>query len=194
MTDKKFKITRTILILLIIAVTSLLLVNIGLYLHHEYLLKTHPLEYSDLVEKYAQEHNLDKYLIYAVIKTESSFNPEAESHMGARGLMQIMPDTFDWLKDYRKLDGETFDDMFIPEVNIQHGSYLIAYHMGRYNNINNSLAAYHAGNGNVNEWLQNPEYSADGISLDKIPAADTAHYVNKVNKAYETYKELYRGN
>ena len=59
---------------------------------------THPLRYESYVEKYSRENGLDKYLVYAVIKTESGFDPGAVSNVGARGLMQIMEDTFDWVK------------------------------------------------------------------------------------------------
>jgi len=199
MTDNKkadkFTIITRVLIFFIIITVIALLINVGIYFYHDYMLKTHPLGYSDLVERYAYEFEVDKYLIYAVIKTESGFNPEAESHLGARGLMQIMPDAFEDIK-FRLGDSESvYDDMFNEEINIRYGSFFIAYHLDNYNNnIDNAVAAYHAGRTRVNGWLDNPEYSADGKTLDRIPIADTAHYVNKVNKAHETYTELYGGN
>jgi len=177
-----------ILIALIIMTVAFLAVNIGyeLYLRH-----THPIEYSDFVELAAKEHDLDKFLIYAVIKTESGFDPDAVSNVGARGLMQIMPDTFNWINDHRLDEDLTYAAMFNPEDNIRYGAYLISYHMRHYNNVDNSLAAYHAGDGRVDEWLKSKEYSSDGETLHTIPIKDTSHYVNKVNKAYETYIKLY---
>lgn len=180
-----------ILIVLIVLAVAALAANIWWY---NYERRTHPMEYSELVEHYSREFGVDKFLIHAVIKTESSYNPNAVSELGARGLMQIMPDTFEWIRDLRLREtgiGLTFDDMFVPVTNIRYGVYLISYHMGYYNNTDNSLAAYHAGDGAVDAWLKDKRYSQDGITLDVIPYNDTAHYVNKVNKAYDTYIRLY---
>jgi soluble lytic murein transglycosylase len=192
--QKADKLTIAIIILagLVILAVAALAVNIG---YDKYLQRVHPVKYSEIVESLAEEYNLDKYLIYAVIKTESGFNPEAVSNAGAYGLMQIMPDTFSWLRDYRIEDDSAFEDMFIPESNIRYGAYLIAYHMRNYNDdLDCSMAAYHAGDGKVGEWLGNAEYSSDGKTLDVIPSSETAHYVNKINKAYETYLRLYKEN
>jgi soluble lytic murein transglycosylase len=150
--------------------------------------------YSEIVEPLAQEYGLDKFLIYAVIKTESGFNPDAVSTAGARGLMQIMPDTFKWIKNYRLFENNIeYDDMFNPEDNIRFGAYFISFNMRKYNSINNSLAAYHAGVGAVDTWLNDSRYSSDGVVLDHIPIAETSHYVYKVNNAYQTYLKLYGG-
>lgn len=174
-----------ILLILIFAVT-------GLYFGYKYwIASTHPMKYSQYVEVYAEENNIDPYLVYAVIKTESGFDPEAVSNVGARGLMQIMEDTFDWIK-YRLGDEETvYSDMFNPKDNIRYGCYLLGYLYDEFGNIDATMAAYHAGRGNVNEWLNDPKYSADGVHLDKIPISDTAHYVDKINKAMDIYIGLY---
>ncbi|MDR0222837.1 MAG: lytic transglycosylase domain-containing protein [Oscillospiraceae bacterium] len=189
--DKLTVISRTLTVIIIAALIPLS-VSVAEYARYEYLLARHPLDYSETVEKYARENNLDKYLVYAIIKIESGFNPKAVSGAGARGLMQIMPDTFDWLREYRLGDGERdYGDMFNPDDNIRYGCYLIAYHLGNYGNIDCALAAYHAGDKRVDEWLKNALYSSDGKTLDKIPGRDTAHYVDKVNQAYKTYLKLY---
>jgi len=185
--SKKSVIVIPILIILIAAALTILAINL-------YLPYTYPLKYSEIIEESANEHGLDKFLIYAVIKTESGFNPDAVSSAGARGLMQIMPDTFEWIRDYRLRENSedlNFDDMFTPENNIRYGAYLIAYHMKDYNNTDCSLAAYHAGNGEVNKWLADSKYSSDGKTLHTIPIPETSHYVNKVNKAYQIYQKLY---
>lgn len=159
---------------------------------HEMELAAHPLTYSELVEKYAEEYGLDKYLLYAVIKTESSFDPNAVSNVGARGLMQIMEETFDWIQ-FRlgEEDVTVYDDMFAPETNIRYGSYLMYYLMNEFGNIDCAAAAYHSGIGTVSEWLTNPEISSDGVTLNTIPAKNAAHYVNKINTALEKYHALY---
>ncbi|MCL2637266.1 MAG: lytic transglycosylase domain-containing protein [Oscillospiraceae bacterium] len=162
------------------------------YLQHEWLLRTHPLEFTQYVEKYANEYGLDKFLIYAVIKTESSFEADAVSNVGARGLMQIMEDTFDWLSVYRLRESEiSFDNMFNPDDNIRYGSYLIAYHLENFGDLDCALAAYFAGDNTVIRWLNNPDYSADGRTLTAVPDSDTRHYIHKVNTAYENYIKLY---
>jgi len=167
----------------------LLAVNIA---YDRYLRHSHPILYSTAVENLAYEYNLDKFLVYAVIVTESGFDPEAVSEVGASGLMQIMPDTFDWISG-RLDDDLVYKDMFNPEDNIRYGVYLLSYHMNHYNDIDCTMAAYHAGDGRVDEWLADRKYSADGKTLQDIPISDTAHYVYKINKAYQTYLKLYGG-
>ncbi|MCL2697967.1 MAG: lytic transglycosylase domain-containing protein [Oscillospiraceae bacterium] len=162
------------------------------YFHHQWLLRTHPLEFTPYVEKYADEYGLDKFLVYAVIKTESSFEPRAVSSVGARGLMQIMEETFDWISTYRLRESDmSFDDMFAPDDNIRYGCFLIAYHLENFGDPDCALAAYFAGDQTVIRWLSNPNFSADGQTLSDIPDPDTQHYINKVNSAYETYIKLY---
>ena len=152
----------------------------------------YPIEYGSYVEKAAYETDVDKYLIYAVIKTESNFNSEATSEVGARGLMQLMEDAFEWVK-FRMEDERdiSYDDMYNPKYNVEYGSYLIMLLYEEYGDIETAVAAYHSGRGSVNEWLKNKEYSSNGKTLDKIPSNTTAHYVSKVMKAYEAYTNLY---
>lgn len=152
---------------------------------------THPIKYESYVEKYSRQNGLDKYLVYAVIKTESGFDPAALSNVGARGLMQIMKDTFDWVS-YRLEDDDTrFLDMYDPESNIRYGCWLLGYLYDEFGNVETAMAAYHAGRGKVNEWLEDKAYSADGVHLDVIPTSDTSHYVSKIVRAMGIYKRLY---
>jgi len=186
----------TVIIRVIIALIAVTLVffcvNLVKYGLEQYELGNYPLKYGDYVERFAGEYGLDKYLVYAVIKTESGFNPKAESNMGARGLMQIMTDTFDWIK-MRLNDEGDYDGMYEVEQNIRYGCYLLYYNLDKYGDVDCALAAYHAGGGNVDSWLSDKSYSGDGKTLDRIPISDTAHYVDKVNKAYKTYIKLYEG-
>ena len=153
---------------------------------------THPLMYSEYVEKYAEEYGMDKYVIYAAIKTESGFDPNAVSSTGARGLMQLMETSFDWVK-FRLGDGEdvTFEDMFDPETNIRYGAYLLDYLNEYFGCTETASAAYFSGVGTVSEWVKDPEISSDGIHLENIPSKNTAHYVNKIKNALDAYYELY---
>lgn len=143
------------------------------------------------MEKYAEMYELDPYFLYAVIKTESSFDEKAVSNVGARGLMQIMPETFNWINSKLKIPDVTYDNMFDPELNIQFGAYLYSVLLIEFDSYRSAVAGYHAGRGSVNKWLKDRQYSADGHTLDKIPINDTAHYVDKILKAYGRYKKIY---
>lgn len=153
----------------------------------------YPTRYSEYVEYYSALNDIDYHFVYAVIKTESGFDENAQSGVGARGLMQMMEETFDWIK-YRMKDtsGITYDDMYSPEYNIKYGTYMLALLLEEYGSEEVALAAYHTGRGNVNSWLENPLYSDDGATLKAMPSAATQQYVNKVMKYYEGYSNLYK--
>jgi len=151
----------------------------------------YPLEYTDLVNKAAKDYNLQPALIYGVIHTESRFNPDAGSSVGAVGLMQMMPETFDWLQEKRGESGKyTTEDLYTPSVNIDYGSYLLRYFLDYYGNEKCAVAAYNAGF-EVSNWLEDPNCSPDGMTLDVIPYPETSEYVVKVANARQKYIELY---
>ena len=151
----------------------------------------YPLEYTDLVNKAAKDYNLQPALIYGVIHTESRFDPQAGSSVGALGLMQIMPETFDWLQEKRGETGKyTTEDLYTPSVNIDYGSYLLRYFLDYYGNEKCAVAAYNAGF-EVSNWLEDPNCSPDGMTLDVIPYPETSEYVVKVESAKQKYIELY---
>lgn len=151
----------------------------------------YPLDYIETVDKYAEEYSVPRVLLFAVIHTESGFQPDAVSSAGAMGLTQITPDTFHWLQTKT---GETLPDeaLFVPETSIRYGALFYSLLLTEFDNDwYTAVAAYHAGRGQVNSWLQNPEYSADGKALTTIPSKDTNHYVHKVLRAVEVYYNLY---
>ena len=150
----------------------------------------YPLKYSQFVNKYSEEYNVDKALIYAVIRTESSFKSNAESNIGARGLMQLMPEAVDWINLKSGFEN-TFEDMYNPETNIKYGAYMLKLLLAEFKSPENALCAYHAGWGITKEWLNNKEISPDGQTIEKIPYSDTAWYVKTVLKARETYNKMY---
>lgn len=107
--------------------------------------------------------------------------------------MQIMEDTYDWIRFKMKDEAQhTYDDMFDPEINTQYGIFLLSLLLEEFENRENALAAYHAGRGVTNKWLADTNYSADGKTLDKIPYRDTDYYVNKVTKTAKIYQKLYQ--
>ena len=154
----------------------------------------HPLEYAGLITQYALAQDLDPALVSAVILCESSFNPQAESRVGARGLMQLMEDTAGWVA--HKLDEDdasySFDLLYNPETNIRFGTWYLGYLTRRFDgDATNIVCAYHAGQGNVDAWLKNPKYSSDGVTLDVIPTQDTAAYASRVLRARDVYRKHY---
>lgn len=163
----------------------------GIYAYNRVQKSIYPIKYQDYVSEYAKQYHVEEALIYAVIKCESSFEPEAVSAVGAKGLMQITPDTFDWLKSKTGEHHYDADDLHDPQVNIRYGTYLLSLNLEQFEDEKVALAAYHAGRGIVQSWLQNSEYSADGKTLDSIPYKDTSHYVERVISVHETYTNLY---
>lgn len=154
----------------------------------------HPLVYADFITAYSAVQNLDPALVAAVILCESSFNPSAESRLGARGLMQLMEDTAGWVA--HKLDEDdasySFDLLYDPQTNIRFGTWYLGYLSRRFDgDATKVVCAYHAGQGNVDAWLKNPLYSRDGVTLDVIPTDDTAAYAKRVLSARDVYRKYY---
>jgi len=152
--------------------------------------KTHPLEYSELVEKYSQQYSVPKEIVYAVIKTESSFKSDAVSNKGAIGLMQITPDTYSWLCTKDTFDSDSADMLYNPEINIKAGTLFLSLLYTEYGIWENVYAAYNAGRSRVNEWLKDEKYNDNG-HLINIPYKETSSYIEKVTRAAEIYTELY---
>lgn len=150
----------------------------------------YPQKYTQFVSQYSAEYGVDERLLYAIIKTESSFDPNAVSYAGAEGLTQITPETFEWL---RMKSGETQGEMslFDEETSVKYGAYFLSLLLEEFGNTQTAVAAYHAGRTRVNNWLADSSVSPDGVSLTNIPVPETAHYVSKVNKAIDIYTNLY---
>jgi len=154
--------------------------------------KVYPIKYKEIIERYALEYNIPEYIILSVINTESGFDPEAKSDAGAIGLMQMMPETFAWLTSAEHL-GENLNpnSLYDPEVSIRYGSYYLRYLFKKFYNWDTVFAAYNGGEGNVMEWLADPEYSDGKGNLTHIPFKETRKYVKKVNKNIKHYKNIY---
>lgn len=150
----------------------------------------YPVKYSELVSQYSAEYGVAEPLLYAVIKTESSFNPDAVSSAGAEGLTQITPETFEWL---RMKSGETDGELslFDEETSIKYGAFFLSLLLNEFGCTETAVAAYHAGRGRVNGWLASADTSPDGKTLVNIPVPETAHYVKKVTRAIDIYTNLY---
>ncbi len=186
--SKTKKIGKILFFVFLIIIVGIIITLPRLYKSYLY-----PKKYTDYVVATADKYDFDENMIYAVIRTESRFNPDAVSDVGATGLMQLMPDAYEWVR-YRMKDDRniTYDDMALPEYNIEYGTYLLKLLYDEYGDYETALAAYHAGRGSVNNWLKDPENSSNGKTLDKkIPSSATAHYVYKVMRSYDVYSKIY---
>ena len=142
------------------------------------------------MKKYANEYNVDEYLIYAIIKAESNFEPDAVSHRGAKGLMQLMYSTAEDIS--KRIDIELNEDNVLdPDININLGTKYISMLIQKYNNINLALAAYNAGSGNVDGWIEKGTLKSDGSDIENVPFTETNNYIRKILRDYEIYKNIY---
>lgn len=156
--------------------------------------RKYALVYRDLIEKYALEYNLSPAYVSAVIRNESSFRADAESPAGARGLMQLMPDTAEWIAHKLHVEGYAFERMLDPESNIRFGCWYLNYLSSLFLGDPVSVtAAYHAGQGQVKTWLSDPLLSEDGysLSLSSLPEGPTKNYAGRVTRDYGIYQEKY---
>lgn len=154
----------------------------------------YPLMYRDLITAIASEYNLAPSLIASVIMNESSFRPGAESSVGARGLMQIMPDTAEWIAHKLHMDNYRLDKLYEPDTNIRFGCWYLNYLGTLFNGDPLCVVcAYHAGQGEISSWLSNPSYSSDGLSLilNNLPEGPTKQYAGRVTRDYGIYKAKY---
>ncbi len=154
--------------------------------------KLYPIKYQEYVEQYSKDYNLDKNLVYAVIKVESNFDRTAVSHVGAKGLMQLMDITAEDCSKKADFGYTIPDDLFVPERNIQLGCYYISQLMTIYGDTELAITAYNGGTGNVSKWLEDAELSDGNGGLAKIPYEETRKYVKKVFKTFDMYNKLYK--
>ena len=153
--------------------------------------KIYVTQYSDIVEKYSQEYDIDKYLIYACIKAESNFKEDAVSKKDAKGLMQLIDSTASEIAGSIGIELKE-NDIFNPQININLGTKYLSNLLKKYNSIELALAAYNAGSGNVDNWIKNGILKDDGSNIEDIPYSETKKYVKKILIDYEIYKKIYQ--
>ncbi|MGH3092731.1 MAG: lytic transglycosylase domain-containing protein [Gaiellaceae bacterium] len=144
----------------------------------------YPLEYEHIVRGHAENYDLDAALLAAVIYRESKFDPDARSSEGALGLMQLLPDTAEGIA--LNTGGSRFrvGDLLDPEINVRYGSFYLRRLLRKYGDERLALAAYNAGQTNVDEWV---------ASGGEIRFAETREYVDDVLAAREIYARAYAG-
>lgn len=190
--DRKIsKKQRTVLIVLAMIAVCLIISAVTVFWVLPNVLRSRfKLEHADLIKAYSEQYELDPALVCGVIYTESGFRTNATSRVGAKGLMQIMPDTG---REIAEALGETFDEnnLFDPEVSIRYGCYYLREQLDRFDqNEAVTLAAYNAGPHRAELWIS--EYGLDSKGhIRYIPFGETDRYVDKVLQAKENYAMLY---
>ena len=152
----------------------------------------YPREYRAHVEQYANLYGMEPNLVYAIMKAESKFSVKAVSSSGAIGLMQIMPETFS--EDIcHKIGLENDTELLLnPETNIQSGVWYFSRWYAYYGTSEEALAAYNAGVGNVNQWIEDGLVDEYGfLDIEQIPFEETKNYVKDVLRYKQRYDELY---
>ena len=159
------------------------------------LVNNHPFQYRELIEQQAASNNLHPAFVAAIVLNESSFNPSAESSVGARGLMQMMPDTAQWVFGKIGDAGEfSFDSMYDPATNVRYACWYLNYLSERFRGDPVLVAAaFHAGQTTVQNWLNDSRYSQDNqtITLEDMMDGPTKTYATRVTRAFAVYRRLY---
>lgn len=142
----------------------------------------YPLKYEHIVVGHARNYDLDPALVAAVIYRESKFDPDAESSSGAIGLMQLLPDTARGIALNTGGNAFVVDDLYDPEINVRYGSFYLRRLLRKYDDERLALAAYNAGQTNVDEWIE----TGEGIAFP-----ETREYVDDVLELRDIYARTY---
>jgi soluble lytic murein transglycosylase len=152
---------------------------------------SYPRPYSVTVQAAATEYGVDPLLIWAVMREESRYDPEADSYVGARGLMQVMPSTQEWIAEQL---GEEIapGDAYDPQTNIRMGAWFLRFLSDHFQgDLDLVIAAYNGGAGSVDSWLADPLVSNRDDLLRWIGFGETREYLARVSLSYRVYRELY---
>ncbi len=147
-----------------------------------------PEEHIASIAESAERHQVNPYLIAAMIDAESDWRADTVSEAGAVGLMQVMPETAEEMRRMGLVDPSVVGEGGLqdPAVNIEYGTAYFRFLVERYHEIETALAAYNAGMSNVDEWVE-----AEGDIRERIEFPETRHYVLRVMRARDVYEELY---
>lgn len=182
-TRKRFSIALWILIMVFLAVVLTFPKWITIF---------YPQPHRDLVVSTSLKYEVDPYLVFGIIRAESKYQTEARSPAGARGLMQIMPETAEWIAAQQGIEDFTPEALHDPEVNIDLGCWYLADLNREFDGrIPLMVASYNAGRGTVRQWVADRAWDGNPEELEKIPFTETREYVRNVLKNYEAYKAIY---
>lgn len=155
----------------------------------------YPKLYEEFVSMYSDEYGVDENLVFAVIKAESNFQEDAVSHKDALDLMQIMKETAeDVARKYNiEIDFNNSErEILNVQNNIKIGTKYLAVLLEKYKNIEVAVAAYNAGIGTVDNWIEKEIIKSDGSDIENIPYKETNNYVRKILRNYKIYQDLYK--
>lgn len=179
---------RLALILALATAAGLYIYN-GDWFQKKYL---YPFPYQDKVFENAVKNEVDPFLVAAVIRTESKFVAVARSPKGAMGLMQMMPETGQWVAEQLGESGFAAEMLNDPGISIRFGTWYLASLQKEFkDNDILVLAAYNGGRGNVKQWMRQYGWEQGFRDIDQIPYRETREYVKKVLRAQERYRDLY---
>lgn len=185
MQNKKRKIT----VILLIACAAFIVLYFTV-LRTSLLKIRYKLAHEEKILLYSEEFGLDPSLTAAVIFTESDFDPNAKSRVGATGLMQLMPNTAKEVAEMIGVESYSENMLTDPDINIRFGCYYLSQMLSEFGSVKNTLSAYNAGPGRTRSWIK--EYGVnDSNELLYIPYPETEKYVGKVASAQKIYKVLY---
>ncbi|MBA3736299.1 MAG: lytic transglycosylase domain-containing protein [Actinobacteria bacterium] len=142
----------------------------------------YPLSYKQIVRGHARNYQLDPALLAAVIYQESKFKADAKSSSGAIGLMQLVPDTAKGIALHTGGSQFRVEDLYDPEINVRYGAWYLRHLLRKYGNEQDALAAYNAGQDNVDRWRD----AGEGIQF-----AETRAYVTRVEQLKRIYRRAY---
>ncbi len=152
--------------------------------------KVYPIKYKDEIADVAEKYDLDPYLVAAVARTESGFDPEAESHAGAVGLMQLLPTTAEWVAGLDSWKGPKNPALKDPKDSLELGACYLAYLQRTLDDPVAAIAAYNAGQGIVRQWIE----KAGGLKKfgpEDIPYPETREFVRRVQEAQALFKKAH---
>ena len=185
-----YKTNKYTIALVIAFIIVLWAVKAPQYMWETVQLNDYPQKYKNYVSACSKEFDVPEQIIYATIKTESNFRPYARSSAGAVGLMQLMPDTFQWLTDHMLHENLPLYRRADPYTNIRYGTYMLSWLYEYYGDWEIVFAAYNAGPGRVNSWLSDDRCSSNG-KLTYIPNSETRAYVQRQLSNIQKYENLY---
>ncbi|HEY8417010.1 MAG TPA: lytic transglycosylase domain-containing protein [Limnochordales bacterium] len=171
----------------------LLLVLAAAFMGKPVLRRLFPIPFAPEIAAAAAEHGVDPFLIAALVRVESRFDPHAVSPRGARGLMQVMPDTGQWIAAQLGWAGYDSDWLFDPQTNLRMGAWYLRTLLDQFGEPAIALAAYNAGRARVQEWLAQGRWNGQADTLADIPFAETRNHVQRVLTTLQTYRWLYDG-
>ncbi|WP_213166097.1 lytic transglycosylase domain-containing protein [Alkalicella caledoniensis] len=152
--------------------------------------KVYPIEYKDVVWENSDKYEVDPYLILALMKVESRFDTDAVSKRGAKGLMQLMPDTALWIAEQNDIEITEFD-LYKPEVNIPLAIWYMRQLINQFDDEVVAIAAYNAGRGNVRRWIDEGVWDGTIANSQSIPFGETREYVLRVSIVWKKYHDIY---